>query len=84
MKILILVIGLAILTVMLILQKTGTLEVSNAHLNWGGIIIHSLFVAGFLYLVVKLISKKPEIAQEWAITGMSCIIGWNMIIAITT
>ena len=82
MDLLVLVIGLSILSLALILKQSGVLVLSNFHMNWIGIIVHSIFIGGLLYLIARGISKKPEIAKEWGLVGMSCIIGWNILIAV--
>ncbi len=60
---------------------TGHISVDVGHMNWVGIIIHSVFVGAMLYLIVSLFSQNPGMAKEWGLVGMGCIIGWNLLIA---
>lgn len=64
-----------------VLVTTGKLTFHLGHMNWVGIVVHSLFVGALLFLVVKLFSKNPAMAKEWGLVGMGCIIGWNLLIA---
>jgi len=82
MNLLVVVVGLVVICLVLMLMQSGTLTFHVSHMNWLGIIIHSLFVGALLYLVVSLVSKNPKVANDWGLVGMSCIIGWNLLISI--
>ena len=82
MNLLVVVVGLVVICLVLMLIQSGTLTFHVSHMNWLGIIIHSLFVGALLYLVVSLVSKNPKVANDWGLVGMSCIIGWNLLISI--
>lgn len=82
MNLLVVVVGLVLICLVLMLMQSGTLTFHVSHMNWLGIILHSLFVGALLYLVVSLVSKNPKVANDWGLVGMSCIIGWNLLISI--
>jgi len=82
MNLLVVVVGLVVICMVLMLMQSGTLTFHVSHMNWLGIILHSLFVGALLYLVVSLVSKNPKVANDWGLVGMSCIIGWNLLISI--
>ncbi len=82
MNLLVVVVGLVAICLVLVLMQSGTLTFHVSHMNWLGIILHSLFVGALLYLVVSLVSKNPKVAKDWGLVGMSCIIGWNLLISI--
>ena len=50
MDLLVLVIGLSILSLALILKQSGVLVLSNFHMNWIGIIVHSIFIYNLTYV----------------------------------
>ena len=81
MNLLVVVVGLVAICLVLMLMQSGTLTFHVSHMNWLGIIMHSVFVGAMLYLIVSLFSQNPGMAREWGLVGMGCIIGWNLLIA---
>ena len=81
MQLLTIVIICVVLYVVYSFVTKGHLTIHMGHMNWVGIVVHSIFVGALLYLVISFFSRNTQLASEWGLIGMGCIIGWNLLIA---